>query len=97
MDPNDYEFYVERSDLYLQIEELDNCIEDLQRALQKKPENTFINYKLGLAFYLTKDYTKAICYLENSLEFKPKENYINDIFYHLGEQYFFTFLDTKLK
>lgn len=84
MDPNDFEFYVERSDLYLQIGELENCISDLKSALEKKPENTFINYKLGLAFYLTKEYTKAIFYLENSLKYSPKKNHKKDIFYHLG-------------
>lgn len=84
MDENNASFYVERSDLFLMIGELENCIKDLQNALLKRPEDSFIHYKLGLAFYLTKDFPKAIFYLDQSLLHDTQQENKADTFYHLG-------------
>ena len=70
--------------MYLFINELENCISDLQKALEKDPENSYINYKLGLGFYLQKEFLKSIFYLELSISYKAKEENKADIFYHLG-------------
>ena len=69
--------------MYLFINELDNCINDLQKALEKDPENAFINYKLGLGYYLQKQFVKAIFYLGQSIALKDQEDKA-DTFYHLG-------------
>ena len=84
MDSNNPNFYVERSDLYLFINELDNCIFDLQKALEKDPKNPYINYKLGLGYYLQSKFDNSIYYLEQSIAHKPKDDDKADTFYHLG-------------
>lgn len=55
----------------------------MEKALEKDPENSYINYKLGLGFYLQRQFDKAIFYLGQSVSFNSTSDKA-DTFYHLG-------------
>ena len=75
---------VQRSLIYLELEEFKKSIEDLTSALGVNGKNPTIYYRRGLAFYKNKEYEKAIQDLEKSLKLLPSKNIQADIFYHIG-------------
>jgi tetratricopeptide (TPR) repeat protein len=78
---------MERSNIYVDINQFDKAIKDLSDALDSKPSDPKILYKRGLAYYRNKEFKKAVKDLDTSLDNHPFETYEADIYYHLGISY----------
>ena len=87
MSPDQHEFLLQRSTLYLELKEYDRTIEDLTKALTMKPNDPYILYRKGVSFYLNKKFKKALKYLHKALAVGPYPTYISDIYYHIGISY----------
>ena len=61
--------------------------EMLERALLKSPHDGFIADSLGWAYYMTKEFNKAVTVLELAVALDPASAVIND---HLGDAYWRT-------
>src|SRR5258708_15813877 len=57
------------------------------RAGQLRPNDGYIIYSLGWAFYRLGNFTQASRYLEHAAELRPEDPTIND---HLGDAYWQT-------
>lgn len=84
MDENNYEFLVQRSNIYVNMKNYDKAIENLTKALSIKGDDAQILYKRGLAYYKNKNYKNCIKDMFNSLQHSPFIAYQCDIYYHLG-------------
>lgn len=85
--PNNQEFLVQRSNIFVDIKDYQRAIDDLSVALDKKPNDPQIYYKRGLAYYKNKEFKMCIKDLYKSFENKPFHTYEADIHYHLGISY----------
>ncbi len=83
-DRHNIEFLIQRSNIYVDIKEYANAIEDLSFALSQKPSDPQILYRRGIAYFKHNEFKKAIQDLLAALGNHPYETYIADIYYHLG-------------
>ncbi|MDD4294059.1 MAG: tetratricopeptide repeat protein [Candidatus Omnitrophica bacterium] len=67
------------------IEDYDNAIKSLQKALQLRPESSEIYYNLSSIYQALNDYTNAIIYLKKLYELTPADP---DVVFDLGCCYY---------
>ena len=65
----------------------ENCIADLQKALEVNQSDAQVLYKQGLAYFAFKRYKKCIKVMKYALRNSPFLTYEADIYYHLGISY----------
>jgi len=65
----------------------DNSIADLSKALEIKPRDAQLLYKLGLTYFASEKYKKCIKTMKEALQCNPFMTYEADIYYHLGLAY----------
>lgn len=63
---------------------LKNAKQMIHKAIKQRPEDPQVIDSMGWAFYLLKEYDKALEYLERAVEIAPQDMIIND---HLGDVY----------
>lgn len=73
--------------LYLNEKKYSDTINDLRLALENRPNDPALLYRLGQAHYLNRSFREALVDLQNSLNFEPDETYKPDIHYHIGLSY----------
>lgn len=84
IDPENNEFLLQRSLLYLADGKYDLAINDMSLSLGSKPNDPEILYRRGVAHYLSGSYYKALEDLLASLRNNPFAGYEPDIYYHIG-------------
>jgi len=66
--------YLKIAHLYIQIDELDNAIEYVNKAIHKDPKNPRAYYLLALIYEKKQDYVRAIDLWEKVLEYSSKKD-----------------------
>jgi tetratricopeptide (TPR) repeat protein len=82
--PENHEFLLQRSMLYLAQKRYQETIQDLTQSLKYRENDPFILYKKGVALYLSLDFKQALYNLLLALENNPYPSYQPDIYYHIG-------------
>ena len=85
--PENEEFLIQRSNIFVDTTRYQEAIQDLTVALSKKKNDPQVFYKRGLAYYQNQEYVKAIKDLNSAFENNPYPSYVADIYYHLGISY----------
>ncbi len=65
-------------------ERLEQALDMIQRAVNRRPDDGFIIDSLGWAFYRLGRYEEAVAQLERAVEYEPGDPVIND---HLGDAF----------
>jgi Putative Zn-dependent protease, contains TPR repeats len=69
--PDNYQAWALLGSLYLQLEELDQGIEFLQKARNLAPKEAGVQFILGEAYFKKGDYQKSVQSLEAALKLDP--------------------------
>lgn len=83
--PDNYQAWALLGSLYLQLDELDQGIEFLQRAKSLEPKDPGIQFILGEAYFKKGDYQKSVQSLEAALKLDPK---VPGALFDLGNAYY---------
>lgn len=67
--PNQEDFLVQRSMVYIELKENHRAIQDLTKALTLNSKNAFTYYRRGISYYKNEQYQEAIEDLKKSLDF----------------------------
>lgn len=70
LDPDQIECRMKLAELYLTVGELKLCLNQLDEVLKREKDNYLANFIAGNAYLLRKDTTKAIRYVQRSIEYK---------------------------
>lgn len=70
IDPDQIECRMKLAELYLTVGELQLCLTQLDEVLKRDKENYLANFIAGNAYLLRKDTTKAIRYVQRSIEYR---------------------------
>lgn len=70
IDPEQIECRMKLAELYLTVGELQLCLTQLDEVLKRDKENYLANFIAGNAYLFRKDTTKAIRYVQRSIEYK---------------------------
>jgi tetratricopeptide (TPR) repeat protein len=86
---NSVDFLVNRSQCYFYLNQKEKSITDLESATQfeTKGDNPKVLYKLGLAYYSTDNFKRAIRTLKRAIKSHPNVSYLPDIYYHIALGY----------
>lgn len=83
-DPENHEFLLQRSLIYLSQKKYDKTIKDMTKSLEHKPNDPKVLYRRGEAYYLSKEFKLALEDFYNALDNEPYSSYEPDIYYHIG-------------
>jgi tetratricopeptide (TPR) repeat protein len=82
---NEFNIYLNRGISYLEVEETDAALKDLNKAIELGPSNASAYHSRGRIYYASKQYAEAVKDFSRSVEINPN----NDAaYYNLGMTYF---------
>lgn len=76
----EYAVYLFKGSDYLMNAQYQPAIAEFNQALKLKPDDSDLNYYLGVCHYFLEEYAQAISCLEKALAIKPSD----EIYYYLG-------------
>jgi len=82
---DEFNIYLNRGISYLELEETDNALKDMAKAIELGPNNASAYHSRGRVYYASKQYAEAVKDFSRSVEINPN----NDAaYYNLGMTYF---------
>lgn len=79
LDPDQIECRMKLAELYLTVGELKLCLTQLDEVLKRDKDNYLANFIAGNAYLLRKDTTKAIRYVQRSIEYNADYSKSHDL------------------
>jgi len=86
LDPQTYEYYLERGMLYLKINEIDQAITDFKTALNLDNQDYQIWYNLANAHFIKEEYLTSLEYYSQAIYLNPN---MADLYYNRSLTYFY--------